>query len=452
MIRDLIAFERDHDPHQVAVDILAKRLPPVLYFGSNDRDIGLPYPLSQFRSSEPNSAPSKPLAQIINLSKLNMDALVDAVEGANDAVKTGLLAAANEELRGLSEGLWSQSDACLYLTISDGALDVMVEHKKGFEAKDRYNNLRDRSDGYRQFVALQIFAYLQSKSNAILLIDELEQHLHYDAQADLIQLLQNEKSVQKVIYTTHSAGALPEDLGSGVRMVQWDDQSNKYSKVNNKFWHRADADGFKPLLFGMGAATLAFFPTRKALIAEGATEMLLLPRLLREALGVEGLGFQIVHGLANISPKGLPMIDAKQSGIAYIVDGDEAGLSITKSLTDSKVDKSSIFNLKSAGCVTVEDLIDKKIWRLAVDGLLAKYNPGVLGTLSASHFPDKGRVKALPDLVSSRKVEIAYEILEIVSKDPSARVLSSSKSERLAKIGRDVMVALDLNAAAEPAV
>jgi predicted ATP-dependent endonuclease of OLD family len=53
----------------------------------------------------------------------------------------------------------------------------------------------------------------------ILLLDEIETHLHYDAQADLAQMLAKQEIVAKVIYTTHSMGCLPEDLGTGVRFI-----------------------------------------------------------------------------------------------------------------------------------------------------------------------------------------------------------------------------------------
>lgn len=442
-LAELIQFERSHDPHQNAVNVLSNRVPPILFFGQEDRDINLPYSIVSYDEDETVSPPSKPLAEIIRLSGLDMNALVEAERSGNDAVRIGLLTAANEKLRSLSEGLWSQSDACLYITLNSGKLDLLVEHKEGFAAQDRYNNLRDRSDGYRQFVALQVFGFLRELSGSILLIDEIEQHLHYDAQADLVQLLQREQTVQKVVYTTHSAGALPEDLGSGVRLAQWGDGDKKYSTVNNKFWHRSEHEGFKPLLFGMGAATLAFFPTRKALIGEGVTELLLLPRLLREALGVASLGFQVIHGLSNISPKGLPMIDSASNGVVYIVDGDGSGVNITKGLVAAGVDKEMIFSLKKIGSsITIEDLIDRKIWQRAVRSLAEKYNPGLIDNLSAANFPANNRIKALPALIGSRKVEIAYEILDFVDRDPTLRIISSAKREPLKRLGEQVVSAL----------
>ncbi|HEY1224398.1 MAG TPA: AAA family ATPase [Brevundimonas sp.] len=444
-VRKLKDFEQNYDPLQISIDALTPRLPRLLFFGAADRHIDLPYNLAAYRSGDPSSGPSKPLTQIIKLSGLDMDELVDADASENHAVRTGLLTDANERLRALSEGLWSQSDACLFLTVSNGTLDVLVEHKEGFEARDRYNNLSDRSDGYRQFVALQIFGFLQSINNAILLIDEIEQHLHYDAQADLIQLLQREKSVQKIIYTTHSAGSLPEDLGTGVRLVQWSDEARKHSSIKNKFWVSSEQAGFRPLLFGMGAATLAFFPTRKALIAEGVTEVLLLPRLLREALDLEGLGFQVIHGLANISPKGLPMTDGLSQGVAYIVDGDLSGDEISKGLNSAGVPVNLIFNLKKAGAITVEDLIDRKVWKSAILQLVDRYNPGLHESLKSEHFPDVGRISALPKMISSRKIEIAYIMLDMMGADPNLNILSSSRRDRLNRLGSEIRNHLKLD-------
>ena len=117
----------------------------------------------------------------------------------------------------------------------------------------------------------------------ILLIDEADIHLHYDAQADLIQMLSHQQQAAQVIYTTHSAGCLPKDLGTGVRLVE-PNKDQERSGVENWPWQKDQ--GFGPLLLGMGASTLAFVPTRAALIGEGGSEIVLLPTLIREAVGL----------------------------------------------------------------------------------------------------------------------------------------------------------------------
>lgn len=161
---------------------------------------------------------------------------------------------------------------------------------------DRLVAIAERSDGLRQYVSLLAFATLEkTEQPPILLIDEAEAHLHYDAQADLVQMFARQELATKVIYTTHSVGCLPEDLGTGVRLVEMNSPTT--SIIRNWFWE-TDEPGFSPLLFGIGAKALAFMPVRFALITEGATDIILLPTLFREATGKSSLGFQVVPGLS----------------------------------------------------------------------------------------------------------------------------------------------------------
>ena len=152
-----------------------------------------------------------------------------------------------------------------------------------------YSTLDERSDGLKIFVSLLAStATQQSEVPPIVLIDELERHLHYDAQADVVQVMSTQTVIPQIIYTTHSAGCLPEDIGAGVRLVGTNDGAN-HSTVENRFW--STGPGFSPLLIGMGASSLAFVPVRNAVLSEGATEVVLLPTLVREAVAVKHLGF-----------------------------------------------------------------------------------------------------------------------------------------------------------------
>ena len=114
------------------------------------------------------------------------------------------------------ENRWSQPEVTIYLRLSNYQLHILIGEDSQFE------NIERRSDGLRQFVALLMFlTHKPSYSiKPILLIDEVEIHLHYDAQADLVQTLAEQEIAEKVIYTTHSIGCLPEDLGMGVRVVK----------------------------------------------------------------------------------------------------------------------------------------------------------------------------------------------------------------------------------------
>lgn len=446
-LEKLISFEKSHDPLQKAINVLHRRVPKIIEFGQKDRDLQLPYNILLFNHVDPQARkkPCKPLAEIIRLSGLDLEQLITAHSTGNNAVKMGLLEAANERLQAISKGIWTQSDACLYFELESGQLDLLVKNQKDFKVVDQFSNFKHRSDGYKQFVALQVFTLLEKSDDSILLIDEVEQHLHYDAQADLIQLLQNEASVGKVIYTTHSAGCLPEDLGTGVRLALWDAENRKRSIIKNRFWHTETEKGFKPLLFGMGATTLAFFPTRKALIAEGPTEMLLLPRLLREALDIDALDFQVIHGLSNLSPVGLPMMDSLSEGVAYIVDNDKGGQDLKKMLVKAKIDEGRILSIGSnESVITIEDLVEESAWISAVNQYIKQFGESIGVTKTLETAPKSGRIKALHSKLRGQKIDFAYNLLDLVSEDPTRRLLAAEKVKELKAIGISVREKLGL--------
>ena len=113
----------------------------------------------------------------------------------------------------------------------------------------------------------------------VLLIDEADAHLHLNAQADLVSLLMKQNKAAQVLYTTHSPGCLPSDLGTGIRLVEREDST---SSIESHFWTNK-APGFGSLLYAMGANAAAFSTCRRAVLAEGPSDMIMLPTLLRLA-------------------------------------------------------------------------------------------------------------------------------------------------------------------------
>ncbi|CAO1651265.1 ATP-dependent nuclease [Parasphingorhabdus sp. NYA22] len=387
------------------------------------------------------------LAEIVRLAKLDLKQLREADAAENRAVVRGLLDDANDRLDKESKGLWSQSDATLYFEFESGILDLLVRNQKDIERKFQFQNFKNRSDGYRQFVALQLFTFLKKVNGAILLIDEIDQHLHYDAQADLVQILQREPSIGNVIYTTHSAGALPEDIGCGVKLVSWHPESKKRSVVINKFWQHADSDGFRPLLFGMGASTMAFFPTRKALLGEGPTELLLLPKMFGEVLGRESLDFQVVPGLASINPSGLPMLDKLIEGVAFIVDNDKAGRDKADDLENAGVPRANISSVSMGrvkGPITIEDLLEPEVWKNAVNQHIATFGKDMGVTEKITEVPEFGRIQALPKPIRKSKISFAYNIIDQLNRDPSSNIVWRKRKDLVTRIATKIMTALEL--------
>jgi predicted ATP-dependent endonuclease of OLD family len=280
----------------------------------------------------------------------------------------------------------------------------------------------------------------------ILLIDEIEQRLHYDAQADLIQVLSKQELSKKIIYTTHSAGSLPSDLGLGVHLVTVRPDAPHYSKINNRFWE-GEVAGFSPLLVGLGASTLAFFPTRRALVAEGPSDMILLPLLFKDALEVEGIDFQVVPGLSSVSRSQLPALNANGSHVCYLIDSDSGKSGIAPILRDAGVPDRLIFELavgRQTG-FSVEDFISPNLLVKAANKIGSSYHEG-FNPVGRAGMPSSNRVMWIRNSLRAKgvdrfsKVDLAYAVAEIVETE-GARICDSGRRSAIK------MLALNINSA-----
>lgn len=279
----------------------------------------------------------------------------------------------------------------------------------------------------------------------ILLIDEAELHLHYDAQADLIQTFTSRDLTSQVIYSTHSAGCLPEDMGLGVKLVvpNNDSENVETSKIENKFWS-SDTLGFSPLLYGMGANTLAFFPTRRAVVVEGQSDMLLLPTIFRQATKAEFNGFQIVPGLANVAKNRLPLLDLQGTSVSYLVDNDKDGRGYINDLAKCNVDVGRVFTVADDGSaiITVEDWVDDSCFNEAVVIYRDRYfSENEAPEPKYFNGPGKAaKLKAYEKTVSKtvQKVDLAYIILELAWDDPDRTIYNSDHAKYICALAKSI--------------
>lgn len=415
----LIKLENKPNPTDEAINILKSSIPKFLEFTAEERDLKATYSIDQNLAT----TPPKPLANLIKLSGLNLKKILDAIPSKNYGTIETEKERANLQLAESFKDTWTQSNIKVAFFIAENTLVIQIVNNN----KER-TALAERSDGLRQFVALKSFILSERVMKPILLIDEAELHLHYDAQADLVQMLTKQDVADKVIYTTHSAGCLPEDLGNGVRLIVPNDE-NFTSKIQNKFWD-GDKNGFSPLLIGMGAKTLAFFPIRRALMVEGMTETLLLPTLFREVNNLEYLGFQIIHGLSETAPTEIPSLDNSGTHVAYLVDADDGGKRIKKKLTDNGIDGNKIFDFAcdNTSDYMIEDFISCKVYTQAINSLLNKFYQEK-PQITCKEIESPLRLTKLEtfytanDIKPLSKVDIAYEILDIRDKNPRLKII-----------------------------
>lgn len=429
----MLALENAPDPTRRAINAVVGRMPRFLLFDDVARDLRSSYTMTELRTEVPVA-----LANLLDIAELKLSDVFAAIDRGDNPAKTTLERRASTMLSAKFAKVWRQSGLAVSLSIQSDVLEVQI-----VDQGQEHTAFAERSDGLRQFVALYAFATRKMASRPILLIDEAEQRLHYDAQADLVQMLAKQKVAPKVIYTTHSAGCLPEDLGNGVRMVKPTDDGAS-SSIVSRFW-AADAAGFAPLLYGMGATTLAFFPTRKAVMVEGPSDMLLYPTIFREALGVDSLGFQFVPGLSNIEQTMTREALRVEIGLAYLVDGDPGGGSIATGLKRKGVRAQDIFVAKnpSGSAVELEDFIDPTLLVKAANQIIDRYHEGCAPVSTKDLGADQrmAKLEQLFDASTGKtlpKVDLAYELLDMASASQDVRLLDPRRRQTIEDLAKAI--------------
>jgi hypothetical protein len=375
-LRVLLPVESASEPQERALEVLSEQLPRFLLFTGADRELNSAYDLT---ASAPNPDPA--LRNLARLAKLDLLELSHSVAQGLTAQAETMIEKSNENLRQSFTTRWSQSGLEVRLNRDGNTLRIFAGNR---DTENGYVNIAERSDGMRWFVSLLSFLAERNLSvPPILLVDEAETHLHYDAQADLMQMLGRQSFASKVIYSTHSAGCLPEDLGAGIRAIR-PEKSRERSKVENWVWSGRGNLGLTPLLLAMGASALAFTPARRAVITEGTSDFILLPTLMREATGKEVLGFQFAPGASEAGLADLINIESDAAHVAYLLDGDPGGKAIEKKLIGHGIPKGRIHRLPSGS--VVEDYVADNVYLDSVNEELARSN-GVSCRMPRSSLP-----------------------------------------------------------------
>lgn len=414
---------QDH-PTETVWDVLKDREPDFVLFQEEDRMLETSYEVQPDQRGAVHPA----VRRLLRLADIDLDAMWTYVQNADSTKRETALERGNDRLKDLFNQAWNQSKITVRFNMNGTRLEVLIKELHG---DGDVTNISERSDGLKTFVAL--VAFLESGEHTVppvLLIDEAETHLHYDAQADLVGVLLKSVDTTQVFYTTHSPGCLPGDLGTGIRVVARDGDHADASIIKNNFWE-GEGPGFSPLLFAMGAGAAAFSVCRNAVLAEGASDMVLLPTLIRQATGLSDLDYQVAPGLANAHGSGI-RVEEVAAKVAYLTDGDAGGEGHASALKAVGVDKSRIFTLPKDQAV--EDLINRDDYIAVVNDFLDKM--GQSKRFDSTDVPTGTPVaKALTDWAKAHKVQTP-------SKVEVAYGLLSKSGRRLAPVGKRALVDL----------
>lgn len=428
-------IEKESHPRDLLEDYLIERRPPFVFFGNNDRQLKGTYTLAEL-DQKPNS-----LVNLLDMGGVDIGEISSAMKSKETAERIELHDKLNKTLRLKFSDSWSQSIVYPRIVLDVDSIKVMIESSKGI------NELRDRSDGLRQFIAMR--AFLEKKAydvKPVLLIDEAEIHLHYNAQADLVSDFEQQQIVNSIFYTTHSAGCLPSDLGTGVRVVEpiyEDKEDTGFSKIRNSIWQ--NDGGFSPLLLAMGANVIAFTPTRKAIIAEGPSETILLPRILREASKKEYLNFQVAPGIATIPVNDVKSFELEAAKVAYLVDGDKGGDINKKKLIKGGIDVLKIVQLPNK--YSIEDFLNIDILYESIRGEYQKMGFEEL-KISLEKIPRFNRIEWFQKKFNTlgngfpSKVRVAESVVSNTPSDKS--IIDLEKIKEIKEVYKQITTVLSI--------
>lgn len=367
-LRTTAAVLSEPHPRESAVEGMESRRPKFRLFSEDLRELPSGQDLNVAQPDFPAG-----LVNLLKLAGTSQGALQQVIAQGESVYETEIKEC-NKRLASTFSTAWSQSEMTVELKVEGTVLKVRVTVTDVKTGKEYVSTFGERSDGLRQFVAMVAFIHSTGDTiPPILLVDEAELHLHINAQADLIAVLQDEIPVTQVLYTTHSPGCLPFDLGRGVRFVE--PQENYYrSDLRHNFWD-SKTPGFSAVLFKMGAGAFAFTALRNAVLAEGPSDMVLLPSLLKLATGLQTLKYQVAPRLADFDEDELFHAEVA-ANVAYLVDGDQGGTNLKRHLVKKRRIHRSLVVSHSTG-YAVEDYVDIDQYLEAVNSAIRPDGPAV---------------------------------------------------------------------------
>jgi AAA ATPase domain len=425
--------------------VLDQRIPRVVLFEQRHRELQRTYVLDNVANDPPAG-----LANLCKVAELDLVELQRLVSRGTPSV-VAVVDRANARLGEVFHDAWRQTKlAPRFGQPTEGTLHLYVDHAESV------SYATERSEGLRWFIALHSFLVAQGEDKPIVVVDEAETHLHYDGQADLVDALMNQRTARKVVYSTHSVGCLPPDLGCGIRAVV-PVADKERSTISRSYWAIETGQprvGFSPLLFAMGANLLSLSVPRAAVLVEGPADAILLPTLLREAAGIGYLEYRLAPGIAELPEAAIADLSSHGAQVVVLLDGDAAGREKRSQLERGDFPSDRIFDLSIVATdISLEDLLSTAIFADAVQGEIdawrlgkCRIDPEAVPTTGRWHWlEEEGDRQGVP-LRGLSKPAVAQRAVDMRRDDRERSLLEPAAVESLGELHRQMTAQLGLEA------
>lgn len=441
----LIQIAFAETPFEKVVRSLQASLPRILSFDDAHRGLVDRYPIVA-PTPQPNS-PSRPqnrqpLDNLMSLAGLDLDDLSKHRGKVQIASQE-----ANDRLREAFGEIWGPDKPYPQIGLDPSWVQVYVRDP----SNDVQNGLsiERRSAGVRWLVELVCLIGPSSnrgRQTILLTVDEIEQHLHYDAQVDVLEWLQQGVPRVQVICTTHSIGCWPRNLGSQMNAIS---KARGQSAIAAGPYSPSEA-GYSGLLRALGATRANLALNRKIVFCEGEIDELLFPGLFREVVGDE-VEPCFVGSLAQTSGRSAPTHKVNAPEV-YLLDKDSAGDAMRKELLRGDQTRvNQIFDVGlGADRRTIEDLVHIDVYRAGIeiwkrekgidDDLTISADKPVVEQLESALIATRSRDKT-KSLLSSLKTRVAQHVL-MLSRDDQ-QIVRSDLEQPLSELWSEIEACLE---------
>jgi hypothetical protein len=171
----------------------------------------------------------------------------------------------------------------------------------------------------------------------------------------------------------------------------------------------------------------------------------MLGTLLREATGVDALGYQITPGASNVKPAHVAGFDLQAPQVVWLGDGNKGGEDIRKKVTDAGIDEDHVALLGGEGSgLVIEDMVGPQVYVDAVNEVLGRL--GEAGGLAATDLYEKNRPASVAawckreGVDAPSKVAVAHQVVE---RRTTARLVDPDRVEVLRQLHQQVCESLD---------
>lgn len=389
---------------------LFTEMPSVLNYGENNRNVRFEYEISDINNEN----------FLSNIFKATGESF-DVINQEYEMDTHFALRRVSSRFNKMIEESWNDKDTRIDLILSGSTIKIYAHHQDG----EDLSPITERSEGFRSFIALLAFVKANSNSliKPIILIDEIESHLHYEAQASIIKFLSEQRIASKIIYSTHSPGCLPNNLNF-MRAIE---KEGVFSSINNRIWSSPSA-GFNQMFWLMGASNFAYTARRSVVVCEGESDFIIFPVIFSE-IDEFWRNQQFLPGFAK--RKNPIELDEQSKQTLYLFDGDSDGAKYAREIVGLGINQENVFLLEE-GCV-LEDYIAKEVYvKAIIEEMRRSHGEGYV--IDFESMPSKNRPNYIKEKCNELKIPapskraIAERVAEI---SESEKIIMPEKAQYL---------------------